>query len=393
MGLPVWQVRTVTALPSVTHDWFQALEAGQEVCFIFFDLRKAFDSVPHRPLVDNLANLGLDAHALSWITSYLTNRKQHVVVGGESSLDTPVLSGVPQGSVLGLLLFLIYIDDVSDVLLSDGSTLNIYADDMLLYKPVKSIEDIHHLQMDIDRISGWVDCNNLTLNPNKCKTMIISRKWNSVKPHAQFTLNSSPLAQVETFKYLGLSSHQTFHGLHIAIDFICAKVRKLIGLLYRRFYGNVDNYSLLKLYSVRVRPHLEYATPIWDPHFIKDSNKLESVQRFALKMCLKQWDLGYQDLLDLSQFPTLENRRLYLKLCTLYKIIHGYFHFPTNVFVPQVSRHSHSLPLIHQPHAHTYAFQSSFVPSSVSVWNHLPHEALTALSINFFKSLVTPMFL
>ena len=170
----------------------------------FYDLRKASDSVPHQPLVDKLANLGLNAHALSWITSYLTNRKQHVVVGGESSLDTPVLSGVPQGSVLGPLLFLVYIDDVSDVLLSDGSTLNIYADDMLLYKPVKSIEDIHHLQMDIDRISGWVNCNNLTLNPNKCKTMVISRKRNSVKPHAQFALNSSPLEQVETFKYLGL---------------------------------------------------------------------------------------------------------------------------------------------------------------------------------------------
>ena len=189
---------------------------------------------------------------------------------------------------------------------------------MLLYKPVKSIEDIHHLQMDIDTISDWVNCNNLTLNPTKCKTMVISRKRNSVKPHAQFTLNSSPLEQVETFKYLGiLLSSDLSWSSHI--DFICTKARKLIGLLYRRFYGNVDNHSLLELYSVLVRPHLEYAAPIWDPHFIKDTNKLESVQRFALKMCLKQWDLGYQDFLDLSQLPTLENRRLYLKLCTLYK--------------------------------------------------------------------------
>ena len=246
--------------------------------------------------------------------------------------------------------------------------------------------------MDIDCISEWVSCNKLTLNPTKCKTMVISRKRNSVQPYAQFVLNGRPLEQVETFKYLGifLSSDLSWSA---HIESICTKARKLIGLLYRRFYGNVDDHSLLELYSVLVRPHLEYAAPVWDPHLTKDTNKLESVQKFALKMCLKQWDLGYQDLLDLSQLPTLENRRLYLKLCTLYKIIHGYFYFPPNVFVPQVSRQSYSLPLMHQPHAHTNAFQSSFVPSSVSVWNHLPYEALTAHSINLFKSLAAPLFL
>ena len=162
---------TVAALLSVTHDWFQALEYGQEVCSIFSDLKKAFDSVPHCPLLDKLARYGLDAHTLSWITTYLTNRKQHVVVGGETSSDTPVLfyiSGVLQGSVLGPLLFLVYIDDVPESLLSDGSVLNLYADDMLLYKPVRSLEDFRHLQSDIDHISDWVSCNHLTLNPNKC---------------------------------------------------------------------------------------------------------------------------------------------------------------------------------------------------------------------------------
>ena len=112
-----------------------------------------------------------------------------------------------------------------------------------------------------------------------------------------------------------------------------------------------------------------------------------------MKMCSKQWDLGYQDLLELSQLPTLQNRRLYLKLCTLYKIIHGYFYFPPNVFIPQVSRYNSSSPLLYQPLARTNAFQSSFVLSSVSVWNHLPRDALTAHSITSFKSLVAPLFL
>ena len=210
--------------------------------------------------------------------------------------------------------------------------------------------------MDTDSISKWVNCNNLTLNPTKCKLMVISWKQISVKPHACFTLNSSPLEQVETFKYLGifLSSDLSWSS---HIGFICTKARKLIGLLYRRFYGNVDNHSLLELYSVFVRPHLEYAAPIWDPHFIKDTNKLESVQRFALKMFKNNGTY----LLDLSQLPTLENHGLYLKLCTLYKTIYGNFYFPSNVFVPHVNRHSYSLPLIHQLCAHTNAFQSGIL--------------------------------
>ena len=384
---------TVTALLAVTHDWLKALESRHNVCSVFLDLRKAFDSVPHRLLLEKLNTYALDSRILSWLHSYLAERKQHVVVGGDSSPDSPVLSGVPQGSVLGPLLFLIYIDDVSSLKLSENTVLNLYADDMLLYKQIKCSEDYQQLQLDIDKISSWVDNNHLSLNPAKCKTMLISRKRNLRYP-PQFLLNKVPLEQVEAFKYLGvLISSDLSWSRHI--DSICAKGKKLIGLLYRRFSSNVCSERLLEMYKTLVRPHLEYAAPVWDPHLLKDIESVENVQKYGLKMCLKRWDPGYQELLHLTQIPTLENRRIYLKLCTVFKIIHGLFSFTPDVFMPQPSRHdyNYNLPLLYQPYAHTNAFQSSFVPSTISIWNHLPHDALIAPSLRTFKLNVAPMFL
>ena len=382
---------TVTSLLNITHEWFQALERGQDICSIFFDLRKAFDTVPHQLLLDKLSNCGLNSQIISWVRNYLTDRKQRVVVGGSSSPEVPVISGVPQGSVLGPLLFLIYIDDVSSVTMTEGSVLNLFADDMLLYKPINTIEDLRQLQLDIDKLNQWVGCNHLQLNPSKCKSMLISRKRRGLHP-PPLLLDGMPLEQVENFKYLGiLLSSDLSWSAHI--DSICNKARKLIGLLYRRFYADLESDKLLEMYKLLVRPHLEYAAPVWDPHLVKDTSNLERVQKFGLRMCMKNWDASYHDLLDMSQMPTLENRRLYLKLCTLFKIAHGSFYFPSNVVAPQPSRHVHVLPLLHQPFAHTNSFKSSFFPSTISVWNNLPVDALTAPSTYSFKYHVAPLFL
>ena len=198
----------------------------------------------------------------------------------------------------------------------ENSVLNLYADDMLLYKQIKCSEDYQQLQMDIDKISSWVDHNNLSLNPAKCKTMLLSRKRNLSHP-PQLLLNKAPLEQVEAFKYLGvLISSDLSWSRHI--DSICAKGKRLIGLLYRRFSTNVSSERLIEMYKYLVRPHLEYAAPVWDPHLLKDIKSVENVQKYGLKMCLKRWDLGYQELLHLAQIPTLENRRIDLKLCTLF---------------------------------------------------------------------------
>ena len=324
---------TLASLLAVVHVWLQALESGKEIIAIFYDLRKAFDSVPHAPLLQKLSSTGLHQHILMWIQSYLTHRSQRVVVGGKSSPLLPVLSGVPQGSVLGPLLFLIYINDVASLHYTPGTDLNIFADDMLLYRCIDSQEDVQYLQEDSDTTCHWVRNNHLALNPSKCKYMIVSRKRKQASTPT-ILLEGTPLERADTFKYLGviLSSDLSWTP---QVESVCTKAKKLLGLLYRRFHNNTGTNTLLKLYTTLVRPHLEYAAPVWDPSTANNINNLEDTQKFALRICTRKWNMGYQDLLELTNCPTLRNRRLYLKMCTLYKIVHNLIYFPSSVVLPK----------------------------------------------------------
>ena len=229
------------------------------------------------------------------------------MVGGEASHDNPVLSGVPQGSMLGPLLFLLYINDITEIQLSSGGVLNLFADDMLLYKPITSQHDYQSLQEDVNRIQEWVNTNYLSLNPSKCKCMLVTRRKST---HAtSLYLGNTILEQVETFKYLGvLLSSDLNWTPHI--ENICSKARKLVGLLYRQFYNNASSDAMIKLYTAVIRPQLEYAAEVWDPHLQKNVELLENVQKQALRMCSRWWDLSYHTLLVLFLLPNLANRYL-----------------------------------------------------------------------------------
>ena len=173
---------TESALISTTHLWHQTLDSSSSICAVFFDLSKAFDSIPHSPLLDSLSSLRLPLILLHWFLSYLSNRSQQVVVNGVISDSTFVTSGVPQGSILGPLLFILYINDISKLTLSSSTKLILYADDILLSAHFSSSSDFTAIQIDIHTINDWIQSHLLKINAQKTKYMLISMKSQSFYP-------------------------------------------------------------------------------------------------------------------------------------------------------------------------------------------------------------------
>ena len=301
---------------------------------------------------------------------------------GVESDPLPVLSGVPQGSVLGPLLFLLYINDLPDAIQDTLSHLNLFADDVLLYQIVTCAADFVVLQEVIACIEQWSTDNYLDFNTSKCKYMIVSRKRNPPVPVVPLKLFNSTLDRVDSYKYLGvlLTDNLSWSS---QIESVCQKARHILGLLYRRFYGQASQESLQQLYLSLVQPHLEYACQVWDPHQSKDKAALEKVQKFACKLATSKWDSSYEELLRLTDLKPLQDRRLDFKLGLLFKLVHNLCYFPDDSWAYRMkhrcSRNSNSLQLL-RPHAHTNAYLNSFFPHTIAKWNMLDNFAITATS-------------
>ena len=159
----------------------------------------------------------------------------------------------------------------------------------------------------------------------------------------------------------------------------------MLGLLYRQ-YQFCDSKSLKQMYISLVRPHLEYAAQVWDPHLQQNIDDIERVQKFALRICSKEWGKEYTELLDNFKLPTLQNRRLYLKICHLYKIIHGLCYFSSDIIIPNTTlTHSTRSLILNHYFTRTNSFYNSFMPSSVRLWNLLPEYSITTPNFTLFK--------
>ncbi|MEL7079481.1 MAG: reverse transcriptase domain-containing protein, partial [Cyanobacteria bacterium J06582_2] len=189
-----------TQLCTVVNDWSKELDKGNQVDIFFLDLEKAFDTVPHELLKSKLHSYGIDKTTLNWIDSFLCHRRQQVRVEGEYSGWSKVESGVPQGSVLGPLLFSIY---MNDIIKNIDSEIRLFADDCVVYRPIKNAQDSKKLQKDIEKLEKWANIWGMRFQPYKCHIMHLTRNRNIIQN--KYTLKDTVLKTVENTKYLGVT--------------------------------------------------------------------------------------------------------------------------------------------------------------------------------------------
>ena len=387
------QRSTTDAIISVSQSILSTLDSSTSICGVFLDIKKAFDSVSHPLLLQKLHSIHLPPHITLWLHSYLSDRTQSVKVGTTHSSPLPVTTGVPQGSILGPLLFIIFFNDISSLLLSSSSRLFLYADDILLLHPVTSPSDCSLISSQLSIISQWLSSRSLQVNTQKSKYLYFSFQNQAIfNTYPPISISGSPIERVRTFKYLGITlSHNLSWSTHIN-SLIC-KSKKLLGLIYRQFYSRSSPKAILSLYITIVRPILEYCSCCWDPPSSSMIAKLEKVQHFALKIASKSWSSTYQSLLSNFNLPTLSHRRSINKITQLFKINHGFSHFlyPPPLHLSQVTRITRSLSPFNfaQPFCRTSTYLHSFYPSAIKIWNSLPEIIKSTNSLSHFKFYLT----
>ena len=350
------------------------------------DFSKAFDVVSHKRLVAKLRIYGIDGKCSRWIQSFLQGRSQQVVVDGACSETADVVSGVPQGTIMGPLLFLIFINDISSVV--DPTTqLRLFADDCLIYREIKCMEDHIQLQQDLNSLATWAKTWGMDFNASKCK--IIS-SCNNHSPKIWFyELNNVVLEQLEATKYLGILIHESLEfAAHISS--MVNKSNSKLGFLKRNLKGCPGSLKRLAYISL-VRSGLEYGSVVWDPHQANIKKSIELVQNRAMRWIndLPPFDRTHiKDLLETTGLDSLETRRRDARVTMFYKIVHGIVAIsPEDLgLIPADSRTraSHRHKFRHKASPSKLKF--SFVNRTVPEWNSLPACVAEAGSLDIFKA-------
>ena len=376
-----------TQLINTIEDLAKGIGDRKQLDLLILDFSKAFDKVSHRHLLSKLDFYGIKGDTLMWIGQWLTGRTQQVIVDGESSPKSHVRSGVPQGTVLGPLMFLIYINDIG---LGINSSVRLFADDSLVYRVVESELDAAALQCDLDRLCGWARDWHMVFNPAKCYVLSITNK--SVPIRSVYTMFGHQLEQVEHHPYLGVELSKNLDwGPHI--NSIMPKAQRSLNFLRRNLHGcSIGTKD--KAYRSLVRPILEYGAAAWDPYHSAHISRIESVQRRAARFVNgtqpTDRDSSVTNMINALGWRTLQERRLVARLTMMYKAVNlqTACYIPT-YFQPVVAgrRASHGQQYS-SPHVRVDVYKFSYFPRTFRSWNILPESAVISPDVDTFKAAV-----
>ena len=361
---------------------------------VFLDISKAFDKVWHKGLLFKLKIYGVEGQFLSLLGNYLENREQRVVLNGQTSEWKKINSGVPQGSVLGPLLFLIYINDLPDGLTPMCKN---FADDTSLFSKVLDVnESAKTLNIDLEKINQWAFQWKMQFNPDPNKQaneVIFSRKMNNNLSYPPVKFNGNNITKCSDQKHLGvvLDSKLDFNT---HIDQKIKKCNKLIGLM-KRLSVQLPRSALLTIYKSFIRPHLDYGDILYDkPNNENFQNKIEQVQyRACLAITNAIRGTSRERLYDELGLHSLIERRWRSKLIFFYKIMNGLLPEYLFSYLDFSTQEKYSLRLSatsmirHFPSKKKF-FKNTFFPYCISEWNKLTVEIKNAKSINIFKKLI-----
>ena len=364
-----------------------AVDDGDTVDVVYLDFAKAFDKVPKERLLHQLESHGVKRWLLDWIRAWLSDRQQRVVLNGEFSSWSEVLSGVPQGSILGPVCFIIYINNLENGTDQKLTMLSKFADDTKAGKIIRSEADRKEFQQSLDSFCRWADTWQMEFNVKKCKIMHFGKQ----NPGYEYTMNNVKLDSTKEERDIGVLICD-----NLKQSTQCASAAKranaVLGQISRAFHFR-DKNVFIKLYKQYVRCHLEFATSAWNPWTVTDTNLLESVQIRAVKMVTGLSGQTYEEKLKEIGLPSLAARRIRADMLQVFKIVNGFDKVDSNnwfTFVDQRERNTRStadsLNLI-QPGAKTEVRKQFFSCRVVKQWNSIPYDIKRARNPDQFKLL------
>lgn len=379
---------TLSNLLETVTDWSLDIDNNITNTTISIDFQKAFDLVSHPKLLLKLNSYGVRGNLLALITDFLKDRKQMTKISDRLSSSQPVKSGVVQGSCIGPLLFIIFVNDIPSIF-SKSIFTKIFADDLKIYTRIRCFLDEFLLQHNLNLLVNWSELWQLPISIGKCITMLIGILKHIHPPSpTRYFLNTTPLEYVSSVKDLGVIVDGNLQFKE-HINRIVHNASCRASLILKCFQSHDIN-LLRRAFIVYVRPLLEYNSPVWSPHSVGEIKALESVQRRFTKKLPGISELNYENRLKKLSLETLEFRRLKVDLVTTYKIIFGQIKTASSTFFEfsdytKTRGHRYKLKT---PLSRTNIKKFSFSSRVIAPWNSLIKADFTNIS-KFKISLTT----